>query len=970
MFGDVCRSTSLTKPSVIWVCIRGKNMASYHFTIKSNKRRNGKSVSAHDHLKYINREGKYKNIDEQRNAYGNYPNLISGDNPIKDFLFEEKLIYESPYGNIKICLDGIRVSNGASLETVAIALNLAKKIYDSPALFLNSKRSFKAKTILAIVNYDLDLDLKDKSLNQELSFYKKEKQEYERRIKEQNSGRLYKFIRDRRNEFKWDSVEWRNGRNIETNSGRGNAKSGIGRNEETDGRNKKRSTGGRAWGNLQPGTEADTIDSIAKKRYDVYALQSSVLDSARGRSRTDVLLHQPSKHHVLKRRRKSGSKLRWKIHGRHGSRERINKTVEKIFLDLNKSNSSVLGSSHVKYINRDEAFAKRGGCLYTSHHLPSWAKDNPVNFFAMADREERKNGERYKEIEFALPNELDLEQKKELIEIFLQRHLKNFYYAYAIHDKIGTMGNGEHNPHVHIMFSTREIDKAEIENERPAKQFFARANISEPEKGGCKKAEKWTGKNRDKYLLELRADYADIQNNLLEKYGYNVRIDHRSLEERRKAALASGNFLLAEMLDRIPEKKVGPTPVIEETNPIFSQQRRLRKINQQKSSSILAKKYLAGQIKYNKTINDINDLRIAVLENNGKADKELTKKFEEIESTRNQLISFDKAVLGAKLTFMKPNEKVLYQDLLHAVNEKKYWLEFYKKELSQLNETDKEKLHQQIKNEIQKLNEKINVLSPQIHTIMERLSGPENKKYVLYEIGKILQKNYIVYERLDKLKKEFNNIKAVIGSEKENREKEISEQQPKKVKLVGDKKLKEIDALLLQLRTQRKSLKVLNSSQAVSIAQNVYLKGELKKFRTNERNLEKMKSKLSASEYAEKKEQLQTTEKLIRTKLSTDAAKKKVLEIANAILVKNAPVREQYEKVTEQISKLETVKEAIIKQHPVKNVGSSPAPLPVQNTSNGTGIDHGYVSRLGTDDEDDDELLTETERLDRKNKTR
>ena len=78
--------------------------------------------------------------------------------------------------------------------------------------------------------------------------------------------------------------------------------------------------------------------------------------------------------------------------------------------------------------------------------------------------------------------------------------------------------------------------------------------------------------------------------------------------------------------------------------------------------------------------------------------------------------------------------------------------------------------------------------------------------------------------------------------EKENKEKEISVQQPKKVKLVGDKKLKEIDELLSQLRTQRKSLKVLNSSQAVSIAQNVYLKGELKKFRTDERNLEKIKS--------------------------------------------------------------------------------------------------------------------------------
>ena len=77
------------------------------------------------------------------------------------------------------------------------------------------------------------------------------------------------------------------------------------------------------------------------------------------------------------------------------------------------------------------------------------------------------------EIEFALPNELQtVEQYRQIIDAFIEKHLKDHYYAYAIHNKIGTMSNGQHHPHVHIMFSERIIDDVEKVKERPAKYFF------------------------------------------------------------------------------------------------------------------------------------------------------------------------------------------------------------------------------------------------------------------------------------------------------------------------------------------------------------------------------------------------------------------------------------------------------------------------------------------------------------------
>lgn len=45
-------------------------------------------------------------------------------------------------------------------------------------------------------------------------------------------------------------------------------------------------------------------------------------------------------------------------------------------------------------------------------------------------------------------------------------------YAYAIYEKIGVMSNGQHYPHVHIMFSERLIDEVERAKERAACNFF------------------------------------------------------------------------------------------------------------------------------------------------------------------------------------------------------------------------------------------------------------------------------------------------------------------------------------------------------------------------------------------------------------------------------------------------------------------------------------------------------------------
>ena len=204
--------------------------------------------------------------------------------------------------------------------------------------------------------------------------------------------------------------------------------------------------------------------------------------------------------------RELSDKVRWDT---APARKRIiEETVANILTNINHNSEVAVG--HIQYITRDSVFSHKGGCIYVFEHLPRWANGSSKKFWETADLFERKNGERYKEIEFSLPNVLNLEEQKKIIERFIEHNLKNFYYTYAIRDKIGALSDEERHPHVHIMFSTREIDDYEREVGRSPDKFFSRYNNKNPEKGGCRKSDNWRDKNRIQYLYQLRYDFAKI----------------------------------------------------------------------------------------------------------------------------------------------------------------------------------------------------------------------------------------------------------------------------------------------------------------------------------------------------------------------------------------------------------------------------------------------------------------------------
>jgi hypothetical protein len=77
------------------------------------------------------------------------------------------------------------------------------------------------------------------------------------------------------------------------------------------------------------------------------------------------------------------------------------------------------------------------------------------------------------EYEIALPNEFTPEQRKTLIETFLDKHIapQQYPHSYAIHN-VKSRLSGEEQPHCHLMFSLKADDGIE----RTAEQYFKRYN--------------------------------------------------------------------------------------------------------------------------------------------------------------------------------------------------------------------------------------------------------------------------------------------------------------------------------------------------------------------------------------------------------------------------------------------------------------------------------------------------------------
>lgn len=200
-------------------------------------------------------------------------------------------------------------------------------------------------------------------------------------------------------------------------------------------------------------------------------------------------------------------------------------------------------ANHADYIERKEKYRDRQDLEYSAHgNMPEWARDNPSHFWLAADAFERANGSTYREIEIALPRELNEVQRLALVLDFVKQETGDKHaWTFAIHNPKASIDGGE-QPHAHIMMSQRVNDGIE----RSPEQYFRRYNAKFPARGGARKdsGHNLTPTEQKQALKALRERWECMHNAHMKRYGFEQGfIDSRSLK--------------AQGIDRKPEQHLG-----------------------------------------------------------------------------------------------------------------------------------------------------------------------------------------------------------------------------------------------------------------------------------------------------------------------------------------------------------------------------------------------------------------------------
>ncbi|WP_343517822.1 Ti-type conjugative transfer relaxase TraA [Sphingomonas sp.] len=178
---------------------------------------------------------------------------------------------------------------------------------------------------------------------------------------------------------------------------------------------------------------------------------------------------------------------------------------------------------HDERLDRHHDFTNKSGVVHSEVMLPNGSPehlgDRETLWNAVEATELRKDAQLSREVEFAIPRELDQVEGIRLARNFVEREFveRGMIADVNVHWDVGA--DGEPKPHAHVMLTLRNVD----------------------ERGFGKKNRDW---NRTDLLEKWRERWAENVNKRLAELDIDARVDHRSLE--------------AQGIDLEPQHKIGP----------------------------------------------------------------------------------------------------------------------------------------------------------------------------------------------------------------------------------------------------------------------------------------------------------------------------------------------------------------------------------------------------------------------------
>lgn len=190
-------------------------------------------------------------------------------------------------------------------------------------------------------------------------------------------------------------------------------------------------------------------------------------------------------------------------------------------------------TNHYDGVTHD--FTRKGGIVHTEILLPPHAPpdfaDRSILWNSVEKIEKAKNSQLAREIEIALPVELDREQQIQLVREYVKENFVSVGMCadFAIHDK------QDGNPHAHIMLTMRPLEQSGEWGAKSKKEYLLDKDGQRIKlKNGTFKSRKvdtvdWNSQEKAEVW---RQAWADIANHYLASQDRQERIDHRSYKRQ------------------------------------------------------------------------------------------------------------------------------------------------------------------------------------------------------------------------------------------------------------------------------------------------------------------------------------------------------------------------------------------------------------------------------------------------------
>ncbi|QNG45751.1 Ti-type conjugative transfer relaxase TraA [Sphingobium yanoikuyae] len=178
---------------------------------------------------------------------------------------------------------------------------------------------------------------------------------------------------------------------------------------------------------------------------------------------------------------------------------------------------------HDERLDRDHDFTNKSGVVHSEILLPEGAperfSDRATLWNEVEATEKRKDAQLAREVEFAIPREMNQQQGVALAQDFVRAEFVDRGMIADLNVHWDMDPNGQPKPHAHVMLTMREVG----------------------DDGFGSKVRDW---NRTELVEQWRERWADHVNTRLAELDIDARIDHRSLE--------------AQGIELEPQDKIGP----------------------------------------------------------------------------------------------------------------------------------------------------------------------------------------------------------------------------------------------------------------------------------------------------------------------------------------------------------------------------------------------------------------------------